>query len=60
MPYWLQKFAANQPVTFATTAARSLALGTPSNGAVWKLLLWIAGILIVFIPLAVYNYRRRA
>jgi len=60
MPHWLQKFAANQPVTFATNAARSLALGTPSNGAVWKLLLWIAGILIVFIPLAVYNYRRRA
>ena len=60
MPSWLQKFAANQPVTFAVNAARSLALGTPANGAIWKLLLWVAGILIVFVPLAVYNYRRRA
>jgi ABC-2 type transport system permease protein/oleandomycin transport system permease protein len=60
MPHWLQKFANNQPITFATNAARSLALGTPSNGAVWKLLLWLAGILLVFIPLSVYTYKRRA
>lgn len=60
MPHWLQKFAANQPVTFATDAARSLALGTPGNGAVWKLLLWVGGILIVFIPLSVWRYRNRA
>jgi ABC-2 type transport system permease protein len=60
MPHWLQKFAANQPITFATNAARSLALGTPSNGAIWKLLVWVAGILIVFIPLSIYAYRKRA
>ncbi len=58
MPHWLQKFASNQPITFATNSARSLALGLPSNGAIWKLLLWVAGILIIFIPLSVWRYKR--
>lgn len=60
MPGWLQAFARNQPITFATNAARSLALGTPDGGAVWKLLLWVAGILLVFIPLSIYAYRKHA
>ncbi len=60
MPHWLQKFANNQPITFAASAARSLALGTPSGGAVWKLLLSVALIMLVFIPLSVYTYKRRA
>lgn len=59
MPNWLQVFARNQPITLATDAARSLALGIPSDGAIWKLLLWVLGILIVFVPLSVYVYRRR-
>jgi len=59
MASWLQHFANNQPITFAVTAARGLALGTPTDGAVWKLLLWTVGILAIFVPLAVYNYRRR-
>ncbi|MGZ6004891.1 MAG: ABC transporter permease, partial [Candidatus Saccharimonadales bacterium] len=50
MASWLQHFANNQPITFAATAARSFAFGAPMNGAIWKLLLWIAGILIVFVP----------
>lgn len=60
MPEWLQAFALNQPVTHAVQAARSLALGTPDDGAWWKLLLWIIGILIVFVPLSVMRYRKRA
>lgn len=59
MPGWLQTFANNQPVTFAVTSARHFALGTPSNGAEWKLLAWIVGILIVFVPLSIYTYKRR-
>lgn len=59
MPGWLQAFARNQPITFAVDAARSLALGTPNNGAIWKLLVWVAGILIIFVPLAVRGYRKR-
>lgn len=59
MPSWLQAFARNQPVTFAVNAARELALGLPSTGAVWKLGLWIIGILAVFIPLSIWRYRQR-
>jgi ABC transporter DrrB family efflux protein len=59
MASWLQHFANNQPITFAATAARGLALGIPTDGAAWKLLLWIIGILVIFVPLAVINYRRR-
>jgi ABC transporter DrrB family efflux protein len=59
MATWLQHFANNQPVTFAVNAARGLALGTPSDGAVWKSLACIAGVLLVFIPLSVAWYRKR-
>lgn len=59
MPGWLQTFANNQPVTFAVTSARHFALGTPSNGAEWKLLAWIVGILVIFVPLSIYTYKRR-
>ncbi len=57
MPGWLQAFARNQPVTFAVDAARHLAVGTPDHGAVWKLMIWIVGLLIVFVPLSVWKYR---
>lgn len=60
MAKWLQHFANNQPITFAVNTARELALGISSGGAFWKLLVWTAGILIVFMPLAVWSYRRRA
>ncbi len=58
MASWLQHFANNQPITFAATAARSLALGIPSNGAIWKILLWSIGILVVFVPLSIARYKR--
>lgn len=56
---WLQVFARNQPITFAVDAARQLALGLPYNGAIWKLMLWTIGILIVFIPLSIQRYKAR-
>ena len=59
MAKWLQHFANNQPMTFAVNAARELALGIPGHGALWKTLLWTAGILLVFIPLSVRMYRKR-
>ena len=60
MPAWLQAFARNQPITFVTNAARSLALGVPADGAIWKSLVWVAAILIVFVPLAIWSYKRNA
>ena len=59
MPGWLQVFVRNQPVTFVATASRHLALGTPDGGSTWKLLAWCAGILVVFVPLAIRQYQRR-
>ena len=60
MPSWLQVFARNQPVTHLVLAARSLALGLPSNGAILKSCAWSVVILAVFVPLAISRYRSRA
>ena len=60
MPGWLQVFANNQPVTLVINAMRAMALGGPQfplNPALWESVVWLAGILIVFTPLAVRSYR---
>ncbi len=58
MPGWLQAFANNQPVTYVIDTMRALALGGPVAADLWKSLAWLAGIFIVFLPLAVRAYRR--
>ena len=58
MPGWLQAFAVNQPVTHVINALRSLALGTPLGDNLWLSLVWMAGTLAVFMPLAVRAYKR--
>lgn len=59
MPGWLQAFANNQPVTFAIDTMRALATGYGSVADnLWKTAAWLAGIFIVFAPLAVRAYRR--
>ena len=58
MPGWLQAFAVNQPVTHVINALRSLALGTPMGDNLWLALVWMAGIVAVFMPLAVRAYKR--
>ena len=58
MPGWLQAFANNQPVTYVVDTMRALALGGPVAANLWKSIAWLAGIFIVFLPLAVRAYRR--
>ena len=58
MPGWLQAFANNQPVTYVVDTMRALALGGPVAASLWKSIAWLAGIFIVFLPLAVRAYRR--
>lgn len=58
MPGWLQPFAEHQPVSVTASAARALALGGPTTSFVLQSLAWSAGILAVFVPLAVWRYRR--
>ena len=58
MPGWLQAFAVNQPITHVVNALRSLALGTPMGDNLWLSLVWMAGTVAVFMPLAVRAYKR--
>jgi ABC-2 type transport system permease protein len=66
MPGWLQAVAEHQPITVMVDAVRALTQGPAAeallgHGAgfyVVRSLLWAAGILAVFVPLAVARYRR--
>ncbi len=62
MPGWLQAFAKHQPVTAVVNTMRALALGEPFSANLTADLLrsiaWLAGIFIVFVPLAIRAYRR--
>ena len=60
MPGWLQAFANNQPVTYVIDTMRAMAIGGPIEANLWKSIAWLAGILIVFVPLAVRAYKRAA
>src|SRR5947208_757537 len=58
MPGWLQAFARHQPVSVTVSAVRDLVLGTPVASDLLQSLVWMAGIVVVFAPLAVRRYRR--
>ncbi len=66
MPGWMQPIAEHQPITVMTNAVRSLVLGDPGLAGLsastghWVLLslVWAAGLVAVFAPLAVLRYRR--
>jgi ABC transporter DrrB family efflux protein len=60
MPGWLQAFANNQPVTYVINTMRALALhdGGPIAANMWKSVVSLAAIFVVFAPLAVRAYRR--
>jgi ABC-2 type transport system permease protein/oleandomycin transport system permease protein len=58
MPGWLQAFARHQPVSVTVSAARDLVLGGPVASDLLQALAWMAGIVLVFAPLAVRRYRR--
>jgi ABC transporter DrrB family efflux protein len=59
MPDWLRAFAEHQPVSLIVNAVRGLLLNQPDASTIWQALAWCIGILIVFIPLAVWAYGRR-
>ena len=58
MPGWLQAFAEVNPITLTVDSIRALVLGGPVLTHLWKSVAWMAGILAVFIPLAVGRYRK--
>jgi ABC transporter DrrB family efflux protein len=60
MPVWLRVFAEHQPVSVTTQAVRTLVLGGSAGPDVLRALAWMAGILLVFVPLSVWRYQRSA
>jgi ABC-2 type transport system permease protein/oleandomycin transport system permease protein len=58
MPGWLQAFAKVNPVTSTVDTVRALSLGGEVVSSLWKSIAWIGGLLGIFVPLAVYRYRR--
>jgi ABC transporter DrrB family efflux protein len=58
MPDWLKTFAEASPVTLTANTARSYALYPGRPGSLGDTLIWIAVLLVVFIPLCVWRYRR--
>ena len=59
MPAGIRWLANINPVTSAADAVRALMLGDPAGDAVARTVLWTAGLLVVFVPLAVRAYQRR-
>jgi oleandomycin transport system permease protein len=60
LPGWLQAWVKVNPVTYLSEAVRGLMLGGPVAAPAWHALAWVAGLVVVFAPLAVRVYRRRA
>jgi ABC-2 type transport system permease protein len=60
MPGWLRAFATHQPIGVVVTATRALMEGGPTATPVFQALVWCAGLLVVFVPFAVRQYRRRS
>jgi ABC transporter DrrB family efflux protein len=64
MPVWLQGFAEHNPVSLIAQSLRGLFKVDPSltaadtQAAVIQSIVWIAAILLVFVPLSIARYRR--
>ena len=66
MPEWLQTFAEVQPVTILANTVRSLMvpeealgfLGLDQGTLILQSLAWIVGIIAVFAPLSVRQYKK--
>ena len=60
MPGWLQAFVNVNPMSHLVSSVRGLMIGGNVGGQVGWTLAWCAGLLIVFFPLALRAYIRRA
>ena len=57
---WLQSFTDVNPITHLIGTLRGLMLGGPVQRHLLWTLVWMAGLLLVLVPLALRAYRRRA
>ncbi len=59
LPGWLQAFVKVNPISHLVGAVRGLMLGGPVTSDLLWTLLWMAILVVVFVPLALRGYRRR-
>ena len=60
MPGWLQAFVSVNPLSHLVSAVRALMIGGPAGAQIGWTFAWCAGLLVVFFPLALRGYIRRA
>jgi oleandomycin transport system permease protein len=60
LPGWMQAFVKVNPITHLVGMVRGLMLGGPVARPLLWTVLWMAVLLVVFVPLATRAYRRRA
>ena len=60
MPFWLQAVAAANPVSHLIDAERGLLTGGPVADPLLDTVLWMAAIVVLFAPLSLRAYNRRA
>jgi oleandomycin transport system permease protein len=60
LPGWLQAFVQVNPITPLVSTIRGLLVGGPVANHLLVTLAWMAGLLVVFVPLALRAYARRA
>jgi oleandomycin transport system permease protein len=59
LPGWLQAFVHVNPISQLTATFRGLVLGGPVAGPLGWTALWMLGLLVVFVPLAMRGYNRK-
>jgi ABC transporter DrrB family efflux protein len=57
MPGWLQAIARPNPVSLVVASMRSMTYGGPLEAHLLESIAWIAGILLVFVPVSVRAYK---
>jgi oleandomycin transport system permease protein len=60
LPGWMQAFVKVNPISHVVATVRGLMLGGPVQTHLLWTLLWMAILLVVFVPLALQGYRKRA
>jgi oleandomycin transport system permease protein len=60
LPGWLQVFVNVNPISHLVSTFRGLVLGGPVAGPLGWTVLWMLGLLVVFVPLALRAYNRKA
>jgi len=60
MPGWLQAFVHNNPISHLVSCVRGLMVGGPVAHDLYWTLGWMLALLVVFVPLALRGYNKRA